>query len=444
MMKNPMCRNLLKNPLLLLLIVLAAFATTACGDTNDPSVVVIAPDEPIEVRTLISLTGESTLGESLRASIEMAVDHYGPVHGHDVVLGPVVDGMCNPDEGRAGAERIAAEPKVLGVVGTSCSSSSVAAMPVFSEAGLVMISPAATSPVLTSDLRGNPGSDYHPGFFRVSNNDLYQVEAIAGFAYDKLGLRRMVTMHDGDVYTTTATRVFEAMFTERGGEVAHIGVVEKSQTDMTALLAELAAAEPDGIFMPLFRAESQHFIPQLRAFEELEHVAIISGSSALVSDVLALPESVGVYFAGPPSHEGSNVNGATDMTADEALADYEATYPEFAHVTPYWAHAYDATTLLLAAIERAAIREDGSPFTRLLGIADWGTLLIGRNALRGAMRDVSFEMAGLTGGLYCDEFGDCATGLQVIYHHTDAAVTDPGELPVVYRFPDISTAARGG
>ena len=425
-----MCRNLLKTPLLLLLIALAAFATAACGGDGDPSVVVVAPDEPIEVRTLISLTGESTLGESLRASMELAVDHFGPVHGHEVELGPVVDGMCNPDEGRAGAERIAAEPQVLGVVGTSCSSSSVAAMPVLSGAGLVMISPAATSPVLTSDLRGNPGSDYHPGFFRVSNNDLYQVQAVAGFAYDELGLRRMVTMHDGDVYTTTATRVFEAMFTERGGEVAFIGAVEKGQTDMTGLLAELAAAEPDGIFMPLFRAESEHFIPQLRAFEELE---VISGSSALVADVLALPESAGVYFAGPPSREGSNVNGATDMTVDEALADFEAAYPEFAHVTPYWAHAYDATTLLLAAIERAAIREDGSPLTRLLGIADEGTLLIGRNALRRAMREVSEDFSGLTGELACDEFGDCAPGIQVIYHHTDASVTDPGELPVVYR-----------
>ena len=425
-----MCRNLLKTPLLLLLIALAAFATAACGGDGDPSVVVVAPDEPIEVRTLISLTGESTLGESLRASMELAVDHFGPVHGHEVELGPVVDGMCNPDEGRAGAERIAAEPQVLGVVGTSCSSSSVAAMPVLSGAGLVMISPAATSPVLTSDLRGNPGSDYHPGFFRVSNNDLYQVQAVAGFAYDELGLRRMVTMHDGDVYTTTAARVFEAMFTERSGEVAFIGAVEKGQTDMTGLLAELAAAEPDGIFMPLFRAESEHFIPQLRAFEELE---VISGSSALVADVLALPESAGVYFAGPPSREGSNVNGATDMTVDEALADFEAAYPEFAHVTPYWAHAYDATTLLLAAIERAAIREDGSPLTRLLGIADEGTLLIGRNALRRAMREVSEDFSGLTGELACDEFGDCAPGIQVIYHHTDASVTDPGELPVVYR-----------
>ena len=367
-----MCRNLLKTTILALLAGLVAAAVACGGDGDDPDTVVIGPDEPVQIRTLISLTGESTLGESLRASIEMAVDHFGPVHGHEVELGPVIDSMCRPEEGRAGAERIAAEPQVLGVVGTSCSSSSVAASPVLSATGIVMVSPAATSPVLTSDLRGNPGSDHHPGFFRVANNDLYQVQAVAAFAYDELGLRRMVTMHDGDVYTTTAARVFESTFTERGGEVAFIGAVEKGQTDMTDLLAEFAAAEPDGIFMPLFRAEAAHFVPQLRGFDGLEGVEVISGSSALLADILALPESEGLYFAGPTSHEGGNFNSATGRTADEALAAFETGYPEFAHITPYWAHAYDATTLLLAAIQRAAVRDDGNFLTRLLGIDDEG------------------------------------------------------------------------
>ncbi len=425
---------------------LAAFAiaTAACGG-GDPDVVVLGPDDPVEIRTLISLTGESTLGESLRAGIELAVDHFGRIHGHEVELGPVVDSMCNPEDGRVGAERIAAEARVLGVIGTSCSASSVVAAPVLTAAGLVMVSPAASSPVLTSDLQGNPGPDHHPGFFRVANNDLNQVRAVARFAYDELGLRRMVTMHDGDVYTTTATRVFEAVFTGLGGEVAFVGVVEKGQTDMTGLLTEFADAGPDGVFMTLFRAEAEHFIPQMRGAEGLEGVTVISGSSALVADVLALPESEGVYFAGPPSHDGSNFNIATGRTAGEALGAYEAAYSEFAHVTPYWAHAYDATTLLLSAIRRAAVPDDGNFLTRLVGIDDEGTLRISRSELRRAVWDVSNDTAlaygtgsggfpGLTGVLACDEYGDCAPGIQVVTHHTDAALTDPGELPVVYRF----------
>ena len=41
---------------------------------------------------------------------------------------------------------------------------------------------------------------------------------------------------------------------------------------------------------------------------------------------------------------------------------------------------------------------------------------------------------GLLGVLSCDEFGDCGTGRINIYHHPDPGVTDPAQLPVVFRF----------
>ena len=436
-------RDLLKRTVLVLLAGLAATAAAGCGG-DDLDKVVIGPDDPVEVRTLLSLTGASSLGESLRASVEMAVGDFGRIHGHEVELGVNLDSMCSPDGGRAGAERIAAEPQVFGVIGTSCSAAAVAASPVISAAGLVMIAPSNTSPVLTSDLRGNAGSDNHPGYFRVANNDLYQAQAVAGFVYDELGLRRMVTMHDGDPYTTALASAFEGAFTGRGGDVAHIGAIDKGQTDMADVLAEFAAVGPDGIFFPLFRTEGAHFIRQVREFGGLEDVTLISGTAALVAEFLALPQTEGIYFAGPPSHVGSNFNIATGRTADEALAAFEAGYGGLARITPYWAHAYDATTLLLSAIRRAAVPDDGNFFTRLIGAAERGTLRVSRSALREAVREVSNDRSlfygaeeegfpGLTGALSCDGFGDCAQGIQVIYHHTDASVTDPGELPVIYR-----------
>ena len=96
--------------------------------------------------------------------------------------------------------------------------------------------------------------------------------------------------------------------------------------------------------------------------------------------------------------------------------------------------AYDATTLLLAAIQRAGVRDDGNAFTRAFGIDEEGTLRIDRAELREAVRQVSQDFHGITGSLACDEFGDCGHGAQNIYHHTDASVTDPAQVPLVYRF----------
>ena len=83
-------------------------------------------------------------------------------------------------------------------------------------------------------------------------------------------------------------------------------------------------------------------------------------------------------------------------------------------------HAYDAATLLLWAIENAAVAEEDS-------------LLIDRAKLREELTGVT-GFSGIIGTISCDEFGDCGTGRVHISHHTDSSVTDPEELTVVYRF----------
>ena len=114
-----------------------------------------------------------------------------------------------------------------------------------------------------------------------------------------------------------------------------------------------------------------------------------------------------------------NVNAFTGANAGEVLAAYKATYGE-SPASAYWAHAYDATTLLLSAIESVAVVEDEK-------------LFVDRAALREEL-SATAGFQGLLGTLTCDGFGDCGTGRVNIYHHTDPSVTDPAQLPVVYQF----------
>ena len=327
--------------------------------------------------------------------------------------------MCSPDGGRAGAEQISADPQVIGVIGTSCSAAAVAASPVISEAGLVMISPSNTSPLLTSDLAGNANPNYHLGYFRTSNNDLYQANAVADFAYNELGLRRMVAVDDGDPYTTALVSAFGNAFGAVGGEIAVATRINKGDTDMTDVLTEFAAAEPDGIFFPLFEEEGTPFAEQARAFDGLEDATLITGAALLVSEFLGTPQSEGMYFAGPESDHGANVNAATGKNAGDILAAYEAAYGG-SPTSPYWAHAYDATTVLLTAIKSVAVEEGGK-------------LYVDRAALREEI-GATAGFQGIIGAISCDDFGDCGTGRINIYHHTDTSITDTAQLPVVYQF----------
>ena len=418
----------MKSSLILIFTFACILVLGSCSDRDPVSprfeagplgAVEIGEDGEVQIRSLLSQTIVPSLGMASRYSIELAVRDFGGIHGRGIDLGDPVDARCSPEGGSAGAERIIGEAQVLGVIGTNCSAAAVAASPLLSAAGLVMISPSNTSPALTSDLAGNANSDYHPGYFRVSINDLYQARAVADFAYSELGLRRMAAVDDGDPYTAGLVSAFGDAFSGLGGEIAATARIDKGDTDMTSVLSQFAEAGPDGIFFPLFDREGTPFAAQTREFDGLEGVTLITGAALFVSEFLATPQSAGIYFAGPETDLGSNVNAATGKQVEEVLAAYMAAHGG-SPGTPYWAHSYDATTLLLSAIRSVAVVEGGKMY-------------VDRAALR---REVGATegFQGLLGVLSCDDFGDCGTGRINIYHHPDPEVADPAQLPVVYRF----------
>src|SRR5690606_10448605 len=161
--------------------------------------VTISDGDAIQVRSLNAISGDvAFLGIPNERAMELAIEDYGQIKGHDVDMGTGLDDLCSNEGGQAAAQTIVADQNVLGVIGTSCSGAAVAASPLISDAGMVMISPSNTSPSLTSDLAGNPGSDYFPGYYRTAHNDLFQGRAVAEFVYNELGLTRAAAIHDGD------------------------------------------------------------------------------------------------------------------------------------------------------------------------------------------------------------------------------------------------------
>ena len=342
----------------------AVLGTLACdGPTAPPrfeagplGAVTLEPGEAVRIRMLFSVTVAPSLGAVSRQGATFAAEDMGPVRGRQVELGDPVDTSCSPEGGRAGALGIVADPQVAGVVGTNCSAAAVAASPVISDAGLVMVSPSNTSPRLTSDLAGNANADHQAGYFRVSSNDLHQARALSDFVFDRLELRRVATVHDGDPYTSALVAAFADAFLARGGQVPARAEIEKGDTDMTDVLVEFAATGPDAIFFPLFVTEGSAFAAQARTFDGLEGTTLISAAALLVSAFLGTPQSEGMYFAGPESDFRSNVNELTGRSGEQVLAAYEARHGSFP-VSPYWAHSYDATTMLLSAIESVAVEE---------------------------------------------------------------------------------------
>ena len=406
---------------LLALLILAGACVPADFESPALGTVVVGGGDEIQIRALGALTRAGELGVPSQRGVALAVADYGPIKGHAVSMGAGLDSLCSAAGGAAAAGTVIGDGRVVGVIGTACSVAAAAASPILSEAGLVMVAPSTTSPSLTSDLRGNAGSNYHPGYHRVASNDLYQAEAVADFVYNELGLRSMAAIHDGDPYSSGLTAAFTAAFEQLGGSVA-VAMVNKGDTDMLPVLTEVAAGSPEGLFLPIFPEEAGPILRQSSQVDGLEGLTRIGGGGLLVSEFLALPESEGFYFAGPELDFGSNVNGATGRSGDELTAAYQERYGE-SSTSAYLAHAYDATTILLRAIEEVAVAEGDA-------------LFIDRAKLREALAGTSgfSGFSGIIGAISCDEFGDCGTGRVQMSQHTDSDMTDVERLPVVYRY----------
>ncbi len=374
--------------------------TTAGEPAGEFGAVTVAAGEAVQIRSLEAISGDvAFLGTPNQNATELAIADYGQIQGHDVTFGTGLDDLCSADGGQAAASQIVADAQVVGTIGTSCSGAAAGAMPLLSDAGHVMISPSNTSPSLTSDLAGTAAENYFPGYYRTAHNDLHQGRAAAEFMVDQ-GITTAAAIHDGDPYTDGLATAFADAFEELGGTIAIYTAVAKGDTDMVPVLTEVAGAAPEAIFFPIFQPEGDFIVQQIGGVAGLEDVLLMGADGLLVDGFLALAESEGMYFSGPDQRYGTNTNGVTGKTAEEVLATYTETFGEGPSAA-FWAHSYDATVMLLDAINSVAVDNGGE-------------LTIDRQGLRDQLNGVSgFE--GLIGTLSCDEFGDCgATKITVV------------------------------
>ena len=79
---------------------------------------------------MLTISGATAfLGEDSVGAIEIAIDDRGgELLGHSIQLSGE-DSLCSAEGGQTAATKVSADPTILGVIGTNCSSAATAAMP---------------------------------------------------------------------------------------------------------------------------------------------------------------------------------------------------------------------------------------------------------------------------------------------------------------------------
>src|SRR6202142_3781569 len=200
------------------IIVLSVMSLITSGCLRKPYVcadplgcVEVGNAESIKLGILLTLSGSnSPLGNDALRGVEIAIADKKQVFGHSVEL-VKEDDQCSQAGGQQGATQLAANPKIVGVIGATCSSASQPAAKILSAADMVLISPSSTTPSLTDP------ATHQPAFLRTIYNDKAQGQAVANFAFNVLGARHMATIHDGTPYPEQLQNAACQSFTQFGG-----------------------------------------------------------------------------------------------------------------------------------------------------------------------------------------------------------------------------------
>jgi len=371
------------------------FLTSACSKSSPPydcrdaiGCVQIPAGEPIKIGVLQALSGKvASLGQEQLRGFQLAVEkRNGMLLNHPIAL-HTEDTGCTAEGGANAALKIIADPQTVAILGTTCSGAATTASHVMSNAGLSMVSGNNSAPFLTA-IAGQKAPEWHEGYFRTAANEEFSGKAAALYAFQKLDIRRIATINDGDIYTRGLTEGFEKVFMELGGKIVLSTAVHKGDKEMGPVLTAVLNSKAEMLFFPLFQPEGNHLLLQARKMAGFENMILMSDGALIESSFIEDVQSAAIdmLFVGPTPPKGS----AVDALAAAYLEKFEMQ-----PATSYYLSAYDAAGMLLTAIENVALQSPG------------GIVHIGRQALRKKLYETK-GYAGVTGDLTCDRFGDCA------------------------------------
>jgi branched-chain amino acid transport system substrate-binding protein len=374
----------------LAILLVASMALTACGagagaapavcKTDAGGCATISAGQTIKIGMGAPMTGDNAaFGQDISQAAKIAVSDAGKFQGFAFELNAQDDGGT-AEGGAAVANKLVADPTIVAIEGHIFSGATKAAIPIYEAANIPMMSPSATNPALTQS-----GS-------KVFNRDVFTDAAQGKFAsaylFNKLGIKNLAIMHDGQAYGQGLAQVVKDQFTGLGGTVVAFNAITPGQSDYSAALADIASKKPQAIFYGGYTAEAVILVNEMKQ-AGLTGVTFFGDDGTFGQDFL---DRTGANGEGAYSTSLIPLDTPAKVKFDAA---YLAAYGQPAgKLSPYSWTAYDAAAVLIKAIESVAVLSGGK-------------LYVPRAALVAAVRGTK-DYKGLSGTITCDATGECS------------------------------------
>ncbi len=323
--------------LMFVLLVIFTVILTGCGKKEETS----ETSETIKIGVFEPMTGANAAGGQMELEgIKLANELYPEVLGKKVEL-VVADNKSDKVEAANAATMLVDKEKVNAVIGSWGSSFSIAAGPVFKDAGVPAVGASCTNPLVTL------GNDIYS---RVCFIDSFQGDVMANYAYNNIGAKKVAILQEiSSDYSVGLVKYFEEAFKKfTADENCIVGKASYNtgDQDFTAQLTNLKELNPDAIFAPGNYTEGALLVKQAR--ELGINVPIIATDTWETPEFLEIGgEAVeGVVFS-----TFFTTEVPITQESEKFLKAYREKYnKEPASVT---ALSYDAYIVILDAIKKA-------------------------------------------------------------------------------------------
>ena len=317
-----------------------------------------ASAEDIKLGIVFGFTGPiESLTQPMAQAAEMAmkeVSDSGALLGGATVEGIRGDSTCIDSAAAVAAtERLVTSDKVNGIVGGDCSGVTGAMLQnVARPNGIVMISPSATSPALST-------AEDDGLFFRTSPSDARQGQVMTEIIMER-GINSVAVTYTNSDYGKGLADAFESAFVAAGGTVTINLAHEDGKADYSAEVGALAAAGGDLLVVAGYVDQGGDGI--MRASIDTGAFDLYHFPDGMIST--NLEDNFGNDINGSQGqHPGTDSPGAATVAAMGEANGFDGS-------SPFAPESYDAAALIMLAMQAAGSSSSADYASKVMDVAN--------------------------------------------------------------------------
>ncbi len=249
------------------------------------------------------------------------------------------------------ADALRSGRKVIGVVGHYNSGQSLAAMEIYRNLPLVVVTPTSSDVSLTE--RG------FSNFFRVNATDAAQAPVDARFLIERLGARRIALVHANNEYGRGLKDQMLRAMAELGVQPAAVIEIPEAAPTQSDAVKKVLALQPDAVFLAGYETEGYVLLPELR--EAGLTVPFMASDGCFLYEFI---DGSGL------ASEGAYVSGITPDPVSSADAKWWKEYQELEARNPgtYSIAGYSAMQVIVEGIKKAGAPDGAQVVNAIRGL----------------------------------------------------------------------------